>query len=135
MYSNFHPTAAKYADAPKHSRRMSRRSSRRYRNPPVTLEVLDEHHKQAVSRLSCFDLSAVGVYLHTSYLLFPGEKIKLRIRISSTLRPIDVLGEVVRVEAGGGGLSPGMGVAFREISEPDSTALKQFLLRRFLSNA
>ena len=111
------------------------RRSRRYRNPPVTLEILDEHHELAATPLSCFDLSAVGVYLHTSFLLLPGEKIHLRIRLSSTLRPIDVLGEVVRAETGGDGLSPGMGIAFREVAESDSTALKQFLLRRFLSNA
>jgi len=85
--------------------------------------------------LSCFDLSAVGVYIHSDYLLSRGETLQLRIRVPFRHRPIDVLGEVVRVETGEWGLPPGMGVAFREIAETDSAALKQFLLRRFLSNA
>ena len=85
-------------------------------------------------RLRCFDLSAVGVYFHTDLLLNPGERVQLRMRIPYRYRPIHVVGEVVRVETGKRGIAPGMGIAFREIAETDSTALKQFLSRRFLSN-
>jgi hypothetical protein len=109
------------------------RRSRRFRHPPVTLEIVDENRQ--ATPLSCFDLSAVGVYLHSSFLLQPGEQMQLRIRVPNRRRPIDVLGEVVRVETGENGLFPGMGIAFRKILEADATALKQFLLRRFLSNA
>ena len=85
--------------------------------------------------LRCFDLSAVGVYLHSELLLTKGDTIELRIRIPDRHRPIDIVGEVVRVETGDRGLAPGMGIAFREIADTDAAALNQFLLRRFLSNA
>ena len=84
--------------------------------------------------MSCFDLSAVGAYLHSDYLFSLGETIRLRIRIASKPRAIDIRGEVVRVETGENGLAPGMGIAFRKIADRDSDELKQFLLRRFLTH-
>lgn len=99
----------------------------------MSLEILCDNTHAA--SLRCFDLSAVGVYLHSDFLLAKGDTIEIRVRIPDRHRPIDIVGEVVRVETGDRGLAPGMGIAFREIADTDAAALNQFLLRRFLSNA
>ena len=113
------------------SRRLER-AARRHRNPPLTLEIVAE--EGGGIPLSCFDLSAVGAYLHSDYLFCLGESVRLRIRIADRPLPIDITGEVVRVETGESGLVPGMGIAFRKISKQDSDELRRFLMRRVLTH-
>lgn len=113
------------------SRRLER-AARRHRNPSVTLEIVAE--ESGGIPLSCFDLSAVGAYLHSDYLFCLGESLHLRIRIADRPLPIDIEGEVIRVETGENGLVPGMGIAFRKIGKQDAEALKRFLMRRFLTH-
>jgi Tfp pilus assembly protein PilZ len=96
------------------------------------LEIVEEEGSGVP--LSCFDLSAGGAYLHSDYLFCLGESIRLRIRIADRPLPIDIEGEVIRVETGENGLVPGMGIAFRKIGKQDSDELRRFLMRRFLTH-
>ena len=130
MFANPKARAAQSARTSVSSRRLER-ASRRRRNPSLTLEIVGEDESVP---MSCFDLSAVGAYLHSEYLFCLGDSIRLRIRISGRPRPIDIGGEVVRVETGENGLVPGMGVAFRQIGKQDSDDLREFLMRRFLTH-
>ena len=130
MFANPKARAEQSARTSLTSRRLER-ASRRRRNPSLTLEIVGEDESVP---MSCFDLSAVGAYLHSEYLFCLGDSIRLRIRISGRPRPIDIGGEVVRVETGENGLVPGMGVAFRQIAKQDSDDLRQFLMRRFLTH-
>ena len=115
--------------------RFTRRGSaraRRIRKRDVALEIID--NEMNVMPFSCFDLSSVGAYLHSNYLLMKGDEIHLRLRLSQGRPAIEIKGEVVRVETGEDGLPPGMGIAFREIAKQNSNELKQFLMRRFLGD-
>jgi hypothetical protein len=87
-----------------------------------------------VIALSSFDLSAVGAYLYSDYLFCEGDAVELRLHIASLQRPLEIKGEVIRVETGESGLVPGMGISFRKMAKQDSDELKQFLLRRFLTH-
>ncbi len=130
MFANPKARAEQSARTSLHSRRLDR-ASRRHRNPPVTLEIIGEGD---FAPLSCFDISAVGAYLHSDYLYCLGESIRLRVRIAGRPRAIDITGEVVRVETGETGLVPGMGIAFRQIDKQDADDLRQFLMRRILTH-
>jgi hypothetical protein len=123
----------KSGDAASRSRRSgSKRSHRRYRDQTIAVEIITED--LGALPYECFDISPVGTYLHTEFLLVPGDEVNLKIRLSARHQPMDVVGEVVRVETGENGLQPGIGIAFTKIAKTDSKELKQFLMRRFLSN-
>jgi PilZ domain len=112
--------------------RRQRRRGRREHSGSVSVEAVDRHGD--AMPFDCFDLSAVGIYLHTDFLLCPGEEIQLRLRLPMRFRPLEIAGEVVRAETGEGGLQPGIGVAFRTISRTDQEELGRFLMRRFLGH-
>jgi hypothetical protein len=97
------------------------------------VEVLDEHG-QAVP-YDCFDLSAVGMYLHSDLLLTEGERLALRITLPGAARPVAVRGEVVRADIGDGERRPGMGVAFRSLSDEAREELRGYVARRFVRHA
>ncbi len=109
--------------------RRNRRRSRRHRTESVSV-LLAQERGEAVA-FDCFDLSSVGLYIHSNYLLCPGERVRIEVGFSSRLRPVIIAGEVVRAEMGDAhGLTPGMGIAFREISPGDRIELERFLARR-----
>jgi len=108
-------------------RRLSRRSEELR---DALVEVLDEHG-QAVP-YDCFDLSAVGMYLHSDLLLTEGERLALRITLPGALRPVAVRGEVVRADIGDGERRSGMGVAFRSLSDEAREELRGYVARRFV---
>ena len=132
MFGSSHAKSPVSSPGPKDLSRRGRLRSRHFRKQQVTLEIIDD--KMNVMPFDCFDISPVGAYLHSEFLLMPGDEVQLRLRLSCRFRPIQITGEVVRVEMGEDGLPPGMGIAFRDIAKQDSDVLKQFLLRRFLGN-
>jgi c-di-GMP-binding flagellar brake protein YcgR len=95
--------------------------------------VVDEHG-QAVP-YDCFDLSAVGMYLHSDLLLTEGERLAMRITLPGGVRPVSVRGEVVRAEIGDGLRRSGMGVAFRNLSDEAREELRGYVARRFMRHA
>ncbi|MCP4600559.1 MAG: hypothetical protein GY847_08520 [Proteobacteria bacterium] len=97
------------------------------------VEIIDEHEN--ATPFEHFELNIIGVYLYSDFLLFPGDKVHLRIKLSSCLRPIHAIGEVVRAETGNERLMPGMGVAFKNMDNSDQKELERFLMiRRFLGH-
>ncbi len=106
-------------------------SSGRHRRTPVRMEMIEDGNTIAVS---CFELSAVGAYLYSDYLYCEGDFVELRLHTAFGRHPIEIVGEVIRVETGESGLMPGMGIAFKQISKQDSDELKHYLLRRFLTH-
>jgi len=118
------------AEARSRRRRLARRSEGL---GDAFVEVLDEHG-QAVP-YDCFDLSAVGMYLHSDLLLTEGERLALRITLPGGSRPVDVRGEVVRADIGDGLRRSGMGVAFRNLSEEAREKLRGYVARRFVRHA
>lgn len=113
--------------------RRNRRQSRRHRTESVSVSLI-EAEGEAVP-FECFDLSNVGLYIHSNYLLCPGERVRIEVGLSSRLSPLLIEGEVVRAEMGDAhGLTPGMGIAFREISSGDRAELERFLARRMRSS-
>lgn len=97
------------------------------------VEVLDEHGQSVP--YECFDLSAVGMYLHSDLLLTEGERLQLRITLPGGSRPVVVRGVVVRAEDGDGPRRSGMGVAFRNLSEEAREELRGYVARRFVRHA
>lgn len=118
------------AEASSRRRRLARRSDGL---GDACVEVLDEHG-QAVP-YDCFDLSAVGMYLHSDLLLTEGERLALRITLPGGSRPVDVRGVVVRADIGDGLRLSGMGVAFRNLSEEAREELRGYVARRFVRHA
>lgn len=119
-------------DFNRHSRRSQRRRShRRHPSSDISVELLDGN---TAIQYECPNISPVGVYLLTELLLFPGDEVNLRIRLSARQQPMVIVGKVVRVDTGDTGQAPGMGISFTDISTTDSKELKLFLMRRFLSN-
>ncbi len=98
----------------------------------ATIEIIIENER--VGFAICSDLSSVGAYIRSDYLFCVGEQFNIRLYLASRIKPMEILGEVIRVETGETGMAPGMGIAFRRISKQDSDELKQFLLRRFLTH-
>ncbi len=113
-------------------RQRHRRSHRRFRDQRVSVSVVDDELGDI--QFDCLNISPVGVYLRTDFLLLPGDEVNLRIGITPWHRPFDVTGKVIRVDTGETGLPPGMGIAFHRIATTDSKELKLFLMRRFLSH-
>jgi len=111
-------------------RRLARRSEEL---ADASVEVIDEQG-QAIP-FECFDLSAVGMYLHSDLLLTEGERLHLQITLPGGARPIAVRGEVVRAEIGDGLRRSGMGVAFRNVSEEARGELRRYVARRFARHA
>lgn len=111
--------------------RRNRRLCRRQRRARAGVEVLRDG--DAVP-FDCFDLSAVGLYLHADLLFDLGEAMELRIALPDQPRPILAQGQVVRVQTDSDGMGAGMGVAFREISPQDQARLERYLMRRFLGH-
>ncbi len=132
MFGNSHVKVPQQPSAPNGYSRRSKSPSRRVGIPHIQLDIVDDEDN--AMPFDCFDLSPVGVYLHSDYLLLQGDRVTIRLRLDFQHRPIEVEGEVVRVETGEDGLAPGMGIAFREMGRRDSNKLKQFLFRRFLCN-
>jgi hypothetical protein len=80
----------------------------------------------------CFDLSAVGVYLYSDFLLTEGDDISLLIRLPFSPRAVEVSGRVVRAQVGDEQQPAGMGVAFRDLDAGLRQDLRDFIARRFL---
>jgi hypothetical protein len=118
------------AEAISRRRRLARRSEGL---GDAFVEVMDEHG-QAVP-YDCFDLSAVGMYLHSDLLLTEGERLALRITLPGGAGPVSVNGVVVRAEIGDGLRRSGMGVAFRDLSEDARDELRGYVARRFVRHA
>ena len=108
-------------------RRLSRRSEALV---DAVVEVIDEHG-QAIP-YDCFDLSSVGIYLHSDLLLTEGERLSLRIALPGCRHPVSVDGEVVRADIGDGLRRSGMGVAFRSLSDEARDVLRGYVSRRFV---
>jgi hypothetical protein len=115
------------------SRRRRRLSRRSESLGEALVEVVDEHG-QAIP-YECFDLSAVGMYLHSDLLLTEGERLSLRISLPGCVHPLSVDGEVVRAEIGDELRRAGMGVAFRNLSEEAREILRGYVARRFVRHA
>jgi hypothetical protein len=111
-------------------RRLARRSASL---SDAVVEVIDEHG-QAIP-YDCFDLSAVGMYLHSDLLLTEGERLSLRISLPGGPHPLSVDGVVVRAEMGDELRSSGMGVAFRNLSDEAREILRGYVARRFVRHA
>lgn len=110
----------------------NRRLCRRHRRTQVGIEVLRNGESMP---FDCFDLSALGLYLHSELLFDLGEIVDLRIALPNQPWPIQATGEIIRVQIDEDGMGAGMGVAFREISGQDQTYLERYLMRRFLGHA
>lgn len=115
------------------SRRVNRRTSTRRSMEDVSIELVDEQGD--VMAFDCFDLSAVGVYLHSDLLLFEGEELLLRLSLPSSRRPFSVKGKVVRADVGDGQGNAGMGVAFCDIGHDAREQLRCYVARRFVRHA
>ena len=115
------------------SRRVNRRMSTRRSLEDVSIELVDEQGDSVA--FDCFDLSAVGVYLHSDLLLFEGEELLLRLSLPSSRRPFSVKGKVVRADVGDSQGSPGMGVAFCDIGHDAKEQLRCYVARRFVRHA
>ncbi|MCP4599789.1 MAG: hypothetical protein GY847_04485 [Proteobacteria bacterium] len=116
----------------KGSTRTSRRqrlTSRRTRTKQATIEILDDH--LAAASFDHFELKADQVYLHSDFLLCPGDEVLLHISLSTCREPLNAIGVVVRAETGDDGLRPGMAVSFTEMKDSDRHELKRFLSRRY----
>jgi hypothetical protein len=127
---SFAATSAGWADgaaAVSRRRRLSRRSEALV---DALVEVIDEHG-QAIP-YDCFDLSAVGIYLHSDLLLTEGERLSMRIALPGSRHPLSVDGEVVRADIGDGLRRSGMGVAFRSLSDEARDVLRGYVSRRFV---
>ncbi|MCU0665333.1 MAG: PilZ domain-containing protein [Myxococcota bacterium] len=109
----------------------NRRLSRRHRRTQAGVEVIRDGDAMP---FECFDLSAVGLYLHAELLLDLGENVELRIDLPGRPRPISAKGQVIRAQTDNDGMGAGMGVAFREISRQDQACLERYLMRRFLGH-
>jgi hypothetical protein len=118
------------AEASSRRRRLARRSEGL---GDAFVEVVDEHGQTVP--YDCFDLSAVGMYLHSDLLLTEGERLVLRITLPGGSRPVAVRGEVVRADIGDGLRRSGMGVAFRNLSEEAREELRGYVARRFVRHA
>lgn len=104
--------------------------ARRDRLEDVYVElVLGSGHAVPFDR---FDLSAVGVYLYSDFLLSVGEEIGLRLRLPFSPRAVEVSGRVVRAQVGDEQQPAGMGVAFRDLDPGLRRELRDFIARRFL---
>jgi hypothetical protein len=112
--------------------RSNRRLCRRHRRTQAGIEVLRNGESMP---FDCFDLSAVGLYLHSELLFDLGEIVDLHIALPNQPWPIRATGEIIRVQIDEDGMGAGMGVAFREISRQDQTYLERYLMRRFLGHA
>ena len=95
----------------------------------VSIEVTDDQGNSVP--FDCFDISAVGIYLHSDLLLIEGEKLMLKLALPSANRPVSVCGEVVRADMGDGFHAPGMGIAFREMGADVREQLRKYVARRF----
>ncbi len=99
----------------------------------VSIELVDEQGDAMA--FDCFDLSAVGVYLHSDLLLYEGEELLLRLSLPSSRRPFSVKGKVVRADVGDGQGSAGMGVAFCDMGHDAREQLRCYVARRFVRHA
>ncbi len=115
------------------SRRANRRKSSRRSLEDVSIELVDDQGYSMA--FDCFDLSAVGVYLHSDLLLFEGEELLLRLSLPSSRRPFSVKGKVVRADVGDGKGSAGMGVAFCDMGHDAREQLRCYVARRFVRHA
>lgn len=114
----------------KASRREERVKTSRGNLSEVKIVVLDESGQTVP--FDCFDISAVGVYLHSDLLLTEGERLKLELTLPSAIRPVHISGEVVRADTGDGYHAPGMGIAFRGIAPDVKEQLKSYVAKRFM---
>lgn len=124
------PAVPAPATASSRRRRLSRRSGALV---DAVVEVLDEGG-QAIP-YECFDLSSVGIYLHSELLLTEGERLSLRIALPGSRHPVSVDGVVVRADIGDGLRRAGMGVAFRSLSDEARDVLRGYVSRRFVRHA
>lgn len=99
----------------------------------VKIEVLDESGQTIP--FDCFDISAVGVYLHSDLLLTEGERLDLKLTLPSAVRAVSIRGEVVRADTGDGFHAPGMGIAFRGIAPEVREQLRSYVARRFVRHS
>ena len=99
----------------------------------TVVEAMDENG-QAIP-YDCFDLSTVGMYLHSDLLLTEGERLSLRISLPGCRHPLSVDGEVVRADTGDELRCSGMGVAFRNLSDEARDVLRGYVARRFVRHA
>lgn len=111
---------------PEYRSRRNRRRGRRERSERVSIEFVDD--LGGLVPFTSFDLSSLGVYLHSDLLLSPGEEVQLLISLPALAQPLHVRGEVIRSDVGSELRAPGMGVAFRGLGDED-----QLLLTRFVS--
>jgi hypothetical protein len=108
-------------------------AGRRDRLEDVYLElVLGAGHAVPFER---FDLSTVGVYLYSDFLLSEGEDVCLKIRLPFSPRAVEVAGRVVRAQEGDEQQPAGMGVAFRDVDNGLRQELREFVARRFFRRA
>jgi len=104
-----------------------------HRLEDVRLElVLGAGHAVPFDR---FDLSAVGVYLYSDFLLSEGEEVSLSIRLPFSPRAVEIAGRVVRAQVGDEQQSAGMGVVFRDLDAGMRQELREFIARRFIRRA
>ena len=109
--------------------RRQRSKSRRTRTKQATVEILND--QIAAISFAHFELKADQVYLHSDFLLCPGDEVYIQIGLSSCHYPLNAIGEVVRAETGDDGLRPGMAVSLTEMKDADRHELKRFLSRRY----
>lgn len=85
-----------------------RRTSERH---PIKLDVNYKHGETYLFSRSS-NLSELGIFLVTQTPLANGSRIELQFSPPDGGEPIQVVGEVMWIERGGGGKEPGMGVRF-----------------------
>jgi len=119
------------AGASRRSRKAA--AGRRDRLGDVSLElILGAGHAVPFER---FDLSAVGVYLYSDFLLSEGEDVSLSLRLPYSPRAVEIAGRVVRAQTGDQQQPAGMGVAFRDLDNGVRRDLREFVARRFCRRA
>lgn len=117
-------------------RKISRRRAalgRREREKSATVELLYEQDNNI--SFEHFELSSTGIYVHSDYLLCPGDRVTIGLKLSTCGEPLEITGEVVRAETGNDGLRPGMSILFRDMARKERGALEHFLIRRITAHA
>lgn len=118
---------------PQKSSRRRTGFSRREREKSVLVELTDDQGNNIL--FDHFELSSTGLFLHSDYLLCPGDQVKLGLRLSTCDEPLEVQGEVIRSETGNDGLRPGMSIVFKSMPRNDRSELERFLIRRIVAHA
>ncbi|HXF90606.1 MAG TPA: PilZ domain-containing protein, partial [Candidatus Nitrosotenuis sp.] len=74
------------------------------------------------------DLSLSGLFLETTQIKQPGERLSVKFIIPKNPTPVEFLGEVIHVGSKEGLRVPGMGIRFIELNEVHHKILKNYIL-------